>query len=166
MIEFVDLLDEVTLLAGKLLLLGDFNIDVDVPYTAQFLGSLSDAGLLQHVREPTHGHGHTLDLLISRREDCLVLDSGVSNTLNSDHYVVNCTINFSKPITTNASLQCPGIIAIWAMMPSLRIFKTPFKLFLIIVILMTSTVLSVLNNHCPLTTRTHKFKTRPIWYTN
>ena len=30
-VQFVDLLDEVTLLAGKLLLLVDFNIHVDVP---------------------------------------------------------------------------------------------------------------------------------------
>ena len=165
-----------TLLAEKNLLLGEFNIHVDVPSksnTAQFIGFLGDAGLQQHIREPTHGHGHTLDLLISRPEDCLVLDSGVSNTLNSDHYVVNYTINFSKPnhkrITSiSRNYRNLGHDAFTKdLQNSFQAFPYNSNLDIIVIqfVLYNSTVLSVLDNHYPLTTRTHKFKTQPIWYT-
>ena len=102
-----------------------------------------------------------------RPEDCLVLDSGVSNTLNSDHYVVNCTINFSKPNNkriTSISRNYHNLdhYAFTNLQNSFQAF--PYNSNLDDrVVLYNSTVLSVLDNHCPLTTRTHKFKTQPIW---
>ena len=73
---------------------------------SHFLTSLFEAGLQQHITGPTHQHGHTLDFLISRPDDGLIVESGVSNILNSDHFIVDCSINFSKPdskmITSNS----------------------------------------------------------------
>ena len=45
---------------------GDFNLHIDVSSqrTNQFLDILSSFDLQQHVKFPTHIHGHSLDLLI------------------------------------------------------------------------------------------------------
>ena len=53
----------------RLLVLGDFNIHVDVPNgidAVKFLDLLESLGLEQHVTEPTHIFGHR-DLVITRR---------------------------------------------------------------------------------------------------
>lgn len=54
---------------SELLIMGDVNIHLDNPtkkYTQLFNESLSGCGLQQHIHEPTHVAGHTLDVLISR----------------------------------------------------------------------------------------------------
>jgi hypothetical protein len=42
-------------------------------YLYKFLQILSEHGLLQHVSGPTHVHGHTLDVLITRENSSLLL---------------------------------------------------------------------------------------------
>ena len=109
--QFDDFLDEVTLFSGKLLFLGGFNLHLDnpsKPEVAHFLTSIADAGLSQHITEPTHKFGHTctLDLIISRPDDLLVIACTVLDILYSDHHVIKCVINRAKPhhpkITTNS----------------------------------------------------------------
>ena len=58
---------------------------------------LESAGLEQHVHEPTHRRGHTLDLLITRTVDNLVSEVEVIRGLPSDHYAVKCNVPFSRP---------------------------------------------------------------------
>ena len=58
-----------------MLVLGDFNIHVDVPngiYAVKFLDLLESLGLEQQVTEPTHIFGHRLDLVITRRTETLL----------------------------------------------------------------------------------------------
>ncbi|MGH0164620.1 UNVERIFIED_CONTAM: hypothetical protein FKN15_047564 [Acipenser sinensis] len=53
----------------KILLLGDFNIHVDLPSSlivTDFNTLLDCLGLIKSVNIPTHTRGHTLDLLITR----------------------------------------------------------------------------------------------------
>ena len=48
---------------------GDFNFHVDNPdksYAKELLSLLDTFGLTQHVQEPNHSCGHTLDLVVSR----------------------------------------------------------------------------------------------------
>ena len=81
-------------------------IHVDVPSkpdAAQFLSSLEEAGLKQHVTELTHTHGHILDLIISRSDDCFVKDCQVFDKLLSDHCVVTCVVDASKPPLQNVT---------------------------------------------------------------
>ncbi len=50
-------------------IVGDFNIHVDNPQdrgTKQLWCVLDNVGLTQHVTEPTHNKGHTLDFIISK----------------------------------------------------------------------------------------------------
>ena len=59
----------------ELLLLGDFNICVDAVDdndATKFSDLLESLGLVQHVEHATHVHGHTLDLIISRKSNTTI----------------------------------------------------------------------------------------------
>ena len=48
--------------------------------------------------EPTHKHKHTLDVIVTRDTDELI--NGISvdrTTFTKDHFMVNCSVNLSKP---------------------------------------------------------------------
>ena len=65
-----------------LLIAGDFNIHVDVPANADSVclkELLESMGLQQHVNEPTHESGHTLDLIITRQCDSLLANIPVTD---------------------------------------------------------------------------------------
>ena len=68
--EFPDYLESLLLCKERLLITGDLNIHVDDrsnPDTRKFLDLLHCFGLQQHVKQPTHRDGHTLDLSITRK---------------------------------------------------------------------------------------------------
>ncbi|XP_051275853.1 uncharacterized protein LOC127374500 [Dicentrarchus labrax] len=93
--QFRTFLDEFeTLLAhfnnyNSIIVTGDFNIWVDQErrsFTDEFYHIWPIYNLEQHVREPTHRAGHTLDLVLTRNveiSDLVVRDDGIS-----DHYTV------------------------------------------------------------------------------
>lgn len=61
----------------KLITTGDMNIHVDDPNdigACQFLDLLVSLGVQQHVNQQTHIHGHTLDLIITRRPENIIHD--------------------------------------------------------------------------------------------
>ena len=70
-----------------ILICGDFNIHIDNTadcYAMQFTDLLSMFELTQHISVPTHNHGHTLDLVISKGLDISItstLDVGISDHL-------------------------------------------------------------------------------------
>ena len=67
--EFSEYLESVILSNDLLCLTGDFNIHVDDhndPAACRFLDLLESMSLTQHVAEPTHEHGKTLDLVITQ----------------------------------------------------------------------------------------------------
>ena len=91
--DFCDLLEIKATTIKKLLILGDFNIHVDVSENVparKFTSILDDANIHQYV------NGHTLDLVISRSSDDLVQDMEVS-TLMTDHNWVHFGISALKP---------------------------------------------------------------------
>ena len=69
--EFHALFDVHFFAPGSLLILGDFYIHVNATNTQaqSFNDHLNSYGFVQHINEPTHVHGHTLGLLISRWSD-------------------------------------------------------------------------------------------------
>lgn len=93
-------LEESTVRPHELLVVGDFNIHIDSCTDRngmEFSGLLDDLSLQQHISEPTHTGGHTLDLVISRKCDELVTSTDVSDFLIADHKAVMVTIEISKP---------------------------------------------------------------------
>ena len=81
--SLLDYLESVVMSTGKLLITGDFNFHVDVPtdpINIHFRDLLDAMGLVQHVKQPTHIHGHTLDLIITRQSDDFVAEEPLSET--------------------------------------------------------------------------------------
>ncbi|RXN00939.1 hypothetical protein EOD39_8321 [Acipenser ruthenus] len=80
---------------------GDFNIHVDLPSSplvTDFVTLLDCLGLSQSVSVPTHTHGHTLDLLITRGLD--ISNLSVSDISLSDHFLITANINLPVPSAT------------------------------------------------------------------
>lgn len=65
------------LVPEEVLIMGDFNFHIDDLtnfYAREFLNLLDTFNMSQHVNEPTHQSGHTLDLLITRQGSNLIND--------------------------------------------------------------------------------------------
>ena len=84
--EFSKLMSYYNLTKEELIINGDFNFHVNKPQdpeSRKFLDILTSFNLIQHIIEPTHYLGNTLDLLISRTPSALVNHS--VDTQISDH---------------------------------------------------------------------------------
>ena len=103
--EFSNCLESILLPKEQLLITGDFNIHVDVvdnPDSLKLLDLLESVGLQQHVTQPTHVHGHTLDLIITRHSDQIVQDPPQTDRFISEHASLLCKLLHAKPaVTTN-----------------------------------------------------------------
>ena len=98
--EFSVYLESLVTCNELLLICGDFNIDMDVPSDADTIrlkDLLNSMGLVQHVKRPTHIHGHTLDLIITRQADDIVDGEPLPERYFSDHAAVICNLSVAKP---------------------------------------------------------------------
>ena len=102
--EWSDFLSNHTLSKDDLIIVGDVNFHLEnfsEHNTERFIQSLECHGLQQLVRGPTHHHGHTLDVLISRDTSTILSNIEVQDInlctdggiLVRDHYAVMCNIN-------------------------------------------------------------------------
>ena len=83
-----------------LVIAGEFNFhvdDLDHRDALKFTDLLESVNLIQQVKSPTHRHGHTLDLIITRKEEDMIADVQVLADVYSDHRVICCKINHSQP---------------------------------------------------------------------
>ncbi|XP_072015041.1 uncharacterized protein [Amphiura filiformis] len=86
-------------MSSKIVLVGDFNIHVNEPFksdVSHFLTTIDNAGFHQHVVGPTHINGNTIDLVISRLDEDLVMNCAVDLRL-SDHNVISFSVQQHKP---------------------------------------------------------------------
>jgi hypothetical protein len=98
--EWEKYLESHSLSSGKLLITGDLNFHIDSPSdkdAKRFLKILDSLGMTQHVNEPTHQQGHTLDVVISRDSDKLIRQVQVLNQEISDHSAVCFNLCTEKP---------------------------------------------------------------------
>ena len=73
---------------------------MDVPSDADTIrlkDLLNSMGLVQHVERPTHIHGHTLDLIITRQADDIVDGEPLPERYFSDHATVVCKLSVMRP---------------------------------------------------------------------
>ncbi|XP_033636732.1 uncharacterized protein LOC117297694 [Asterias rubens] len=91
------------------LLIGDFNIQVDNVSNKDsktFSDILYAARLQQHVCDVTHQAGHTLDLVITRKDGHPLLDTSCVSGLPSDHKAVVCSVNFARSQCPKKLIKC------------------------------------------------------------
>lgn len=146
---------------------GDFNIHMDSQndkYANELTTLLESFGLNQHVKEPTHSHGHTLDLIISRD---VQMDINVLNCALSDHYLVFFSF----------SLACVPTVAGSTVVQKRHINDTTRAQFVEMISFgnlsctnvddmldsYTSSVLGVLDTIAPIKTRMLKNKQKAPW---
>lgn len=97
--EFASLLEIITTLPGKLLIVGDFNIHFDDPYDPEkreFDELLHVFGLHQLVSSSTHISGHVLDFVITRIDDNIIQNVQVADMI-SDHCLILSSLTATKP---------------------------------------------------------------------
>ena len=107
--EFTNLLSDASLAKGQLLVVGDFNFQMDIPNhpdSENFLNLLDTFSLKQHVRSPTHRLGHTLDLILTRSTGSIVDNVSVNEPQISDHHVIHFDIRTSKPPLPMKTINC------------------------------------------------------------
>ena len=98
--DFSRFYEQITLDGRPLVICDDFNIHVDNTSNreaCQFTDFLESANLVQHVSGPTHRRGHTLDLIITRKDESLIKEVEFLQDSYSDHRVVTCKLNLTKP---------------------------------------------------------------------
>ena len=108
--EFSLLLEDIVTSPGHLLVLGDFNIHWDQtndPERMKFCNLLSTFELKQHVSGSsfTHQAGHTIDLVLTKRDDD-ILQSATVGDMITDHSVVSVHLNLSKPKQETVIKKC------------------------------------------------------------
>ena len=84
-----------------LLVVGDFNYHVeDTSYNeaCSFTNLIESFGFIQHVADSTHRSGHTLDIVLSRSHDSLVLQTRSIDHGFPDHFPVFTYLSLRKPL--------------------------------------------------------------------
>ena len=97
--EFSELMTHYNLCGDEIIIFGDMNFHVnkpDKPDVRKCLDILESNNLKQHIHEPTHEHGNTLDLLITRQSSNLVRNVCVGDRI-SDHDCIRWNLDLQKP---------------------------------------------------------------------
>ena len=85
----------------SLIIAGDFNLHLHDPpdsHAKRFVLDMLDTfGLRQLVHGATHKKGHTLDLLVTRSEDSLIIHDRIRHPGIADHCAVHCDLRLQKP---------------------------------------------------------------------
>ena len=122
--EFSLLLEKImTESTGHLLICGDFNLHVDDPcniYANRFNEILESCNLKQLVTGATHANGHTLDLVISKKDDHLITGIKIIDPVISDHCAVHCNLRVQKPHFMKKTVYI-GNYVLWILNPSVKI---------------------------------------------
>ena len=103
--EFAEFLSIIHANYDRCIISGDFNLHVDLVHPGalinsqarearEFVDMLTSMDFTQHITEPTHKRGHTLDLVITKGLSVTV--TSVLVHPNSDHSCIFFTINASK----------------------------------------------------------------------
>ena len=98
-------MDEIVLLPGKLLFVGDFNVHwnkPEKPDVKEYANTLSSANLQQHIDTATHVSGNILAHVICSCDENFVQDCRVYENLitvpRTVHHFVHFKVNLQKPL--------------------------------------------------------------------
>ena len=171
--ELRELLSHYNTCKNDLIITGDFNIhvnDLDNPRTSKFMDILDTFNLVQHIHEPTHELGNTLDLIITRKTSRMT-EFHVDSQLSSDHNNIIFKLDFKKPspmkkIVTNRKLKSihkENFKNDIARSLSFNASNNASPEYLDNLIDTFNSASDVLDHHAPLTTRTVTIRDRTPW---
>ena len=174
--EFSEFLQAYLLSSIPLLVTGDFNIHVDSednPESRSFNDLLESLCCTQHVQFCTHIHGHTLDLIISRQSDNVIIGQPWSDdTLLSDHFPVNCLLNSSKPPLPVKQISFRRICSIDLQLlrkdisESILCSESSVSSLNELVLSYDVTLRSILDKHAPMQTKKVSSRVQVPWFTD
>ena len=180
--EWTNLLSGLVISPHELIICGDINLHLDVKtnrYSNLFHQSLDVCGLLQHVHEPTHYLGHTLDIFVTRDSTTLIKSIKVvdpmlcneDNVLIKDHYAIIAILNIEQCVVTRAKISYRKLRNInmdnfkrdIVQTRSLNSCNLPVDT---LVRNFDECLSSLLNTHAPLCTKTITLRKKAPWYDN
>ena len=110
--EFEDYMETALLSNDPLVILGDFNIHMENESRTdqqKMLDVLNSFGLKQHISFPTHQSGHTLDLVITRDCNDIVLSRVTDGHFISDHCFVHAELGLPAPEVVKKTISYRNI---------------------------------------------------------
>ena len=181
--EWPKFLAELSIVEKSIIITGDVNFHLDVlsdMNTVKFNGVLQSCGMQQHVNEPTHVHGHTLDVVISRDAEKIVsqvyvTDPGLSDSNDKvlkDHYAVTFSACASRPARERKTVTYRKVRSI-----DIDSFKMDIQTSKILNDSLNSTncdelvsayndeLLTLMDKHAPKQTKTITIRPTCAWYT-
>ena len=170
--EFADYVETILLSKKELLILGDFNIHIDVAGDSD-ANKLSDffesVGLQQHVEQYTHVQGHTLDLVISRRSDNIIENSPRVDRFLSDHGTVLFSLKSTKPSLLEKTISYRKFKSIdlnsfQSDLAATDLCRNPPEALEDLAKCYNSTLKVILDKHAPLITRSIKERPPVPWF--
>ncbi len=141
------------------------------PYQIRLSELLVSYGLVNHVHIPTHKHGNTLDLLITRDNDELIFSKPTTGYMISDHYFVHSNLDFPRPNLTVKSIAFRKIkdIDLTAFKLDLSVICEELLQINDINVLATQyngLLSECLDKHAPLQEKTLVSRPKVSWYTD
>ncbi|XP_056914922.1 uncharacterized protein LOC130540060 [Takifugu flavidus] len=103
--EFSDFLSDLVLRTEKVIIIGDFNIHMDVindSFRNGFISLLESVGFLQQINQPTHSFNHTLDLVLTYGVEVEHVSVFPQNPVLSDHSLITFTFMIKDSSTLRA----------------------------------------------------------------
>ena len=96
--QFLNRFEYLSSVSSSFFMCGDFSIHVDTTSgdSTKFLNCFDSCNITQHVRTPTHLHGHILDLVLTPTEPTFVSSVRVGR-LFSDYAVVHGQLDLVSP---------------------------------------------------------------------
>ena len=94
--QFGEMLSIICLKHDKIIIVGDFNFHVHKDPCESFLKLFNDYKFVQHVKDPTHKQGNTLDLVFTRGIDVRI--TSIDPFDFSDHHCIRFTTGFEDNI--------------------------------------------------------------------
>ena len=170
-IEIQDILSHLASLPHDLVILGDFNlhVDVDSNHTRQFVDILSSFNLSQHVDFPTHIHGHSLDLIIT--SSGTVPKHIYQSDRISDHFTAIAEFDIDVPnqrdrkMITFRNWKSIDIQKFKEDILNSDLIATPAHTVCELADQYNSTLSSILNTHAPLISKQVSTKPQNPWMT-
>ena len=106
--EWTSFIEHLSIDHNNIIIVGDVNFHLDVNSNLdahKFNDLLATCGLVQHVNEPTHQKGHTLDVVITKDSNDIISKLEVTDpvlcdkagNISGDHYAISFLAQMLKP---------------------------------------------------------------------